>query len=270
MQIQFFRAIWGMVETSLPAQLARIRSGGFDGVEMGAPEDPHMRSELQRMLDDSGLALIVQIWTAGSSPAEHARSFDQQFRRAAELKPVWINAHTGKDHFSLEENLRLVELGRHLENELKTPVIHEVHRGRMTFSAPTTAALLVRAPYLRLTADFSHWCCVHESLLADQPERIELAIHHSAHIHARVGHAQGPQVNDPRAPEWREQLETHIGWWERIAAHQRRAGARLLTITPEFGPPDYMPTLPFTRQAVADLWEVNLYMKDLLKERLVL
>jgi hypothetical protein len=30
----------------------------------------------------------------------------------------------------------------------------------------------------------------------------------------------------------------------------------------------HMPALPYTRQPVADLWEVNLFMKDLLKERL--
>lgn len=268
MRILFFRGTWGMAESKTEDQLAKIRAGGFDGVEMGAPEDAGGRQALRRLLDDLGLDLIVQIWTAGKSPEEHLLSFESQFRRAAELKPVWVNAHTGKDYFRPDENLRLVELGRRLENETGVPVVHEVHRGRMTFSAPTTAALLHAAPDLRLTADFSHWCCVHESLLADQPEAVDLAIRRSAHIHARVGHPEGPQVNDPRAPEWSAVVETHLDWWARIVRHRREQGADTLTITPEFGPPDYLPTLPFTRQPVADLWDINIYMKDMLQERL--
>jgi len=88
------------------------------------------------------------------------------------------------------------------------------------------------------------------------------------HIHARVGHPEGPQVSDPRAPEWSDAVEAHLGWWQRVAVHQRSHGAPVLTITPEFGPPTYMPALPFTRQPVANLWEVNVYMRDLLKERI--
>jgi hypothetical protein len=41
----------------------------------------------------------------------------------------------------------------------------------------------------------------------------------------------------------------------------------ILTITPEFGPYPYMQHLPFTRMPVANQWEVNLYMKELLKKR---
>ena len=33
-----------------------------------------------------------------------------------------------------------------------------------------------------------------------------------------------------------------------------------MTFTPEFGPPGYMPTLPYTKQPVADLWELNAWM----------
>jgi sugar phosphate isomerase/epimerase len=269
MKLMFFRATWGMAETTLEMQLAKIRSGGFDGVEMGAPEDPVQRKELRRLLDAHALSLVTQIWTAGNTPAEHARSFEEQYRRAAELQPRWVNAHTGKDFFSMQENLSLVTLAESLERQVGVPIVHEVHRGRMTFSAPATEALLQAAPRLRLTADFSHWCCVHESLLADQPDRLELAIRHTNHIHARVGHPEGPQVNDPRAPEWTEAVETHLGWWRRILEHQRAQGAETLSITPEFGPPGYMPTLPFTRQPVADLWEVNVYMMQMLKEKLI-
>lgn len=31
-------------------------------------------------------------------------------------------------------------------------------------------------------------------------------------------------------------------------------------MTPEFGPDNYLHTLPFTREPVADLWEINSWM----------
>jgi hypothetical protein len=123
-------------------------------------------------------------------------------------------------------------------------------------------------PDLKLAADFSHWCCVHESLLEDQEPALASAIQRSFHLHARVGHPEGPQVSDPRAPEWQPAVEAHLAWWQRIVDHRRRDGAELLTVCPEFGPPDYMPTLPYTRQPVADLWELNCHMKRLLESRL--
>ena len=44
-------------------------------------------------------------------------------------------------------------------------------------------------------------------------------------------------------------------------------GGKVFTITPEFGPWPYMPALPFTRQPITSQWEVNVYMRDLLKKR---
>jgi sugar phosphate isomerase/epimerase len=274
LRIKYFHGLWGMSLPTLEANLRRIREAGFDGVEMGVPEEAGERRALGSLLGRLGLELIAQQWTVGSSsqPAiaapEHATSFEQQYRRAAELRPLVVNSHTGKDYYGTEENLQVFQRARRLEEELGIPVVHEVHRGRATFSTLSTAALLDRFPELRLAADFSHWCCVHESLLQDQQPLLEKAMARSFHIHARVGHPEGPQVSDPRAPEWRSALEAHLGWWQKIVDYRRREGAELLTICPEFGPPDYMPTLPYTRQPVADLLQLNCHMKELLRERL--
>ncbi len=266
--IRWFHGLWGLSLPSLEANLRRIREGGFDGVEMGVPEDGRERRELAALLPGMGLALIAQQWTRGASPEEHAESFEAQYRRAIELRPLLVNSHTGRDVFSTAENLEVFRRARRLEEELGIPVVHEVHRGRATFSTTATAALLEQMPELKLAADFSHWCCVHESLLEDQEKLLERAIERSFHIHARVGHPEGPQVSDPRAPEWQQALEAHLGWWQRIVDRRRQDNAELLPVCPEFGPPDYMPTLPYTRQPVADLWEINCHMKQLLEKRL--
>ena len=268
MRILFVRGMWGMEGPSLEGRLQAIREGGYDAVEMGVPEEAAERDALRAALRASGLALVAQQWTTGRTPEEHARSFELQYRRAAELAPLFVNSHTGRDFFSLEENLVVFRAAARQESDVGVTVLHETHRGRALFSAPATAAILRALPSLRLTADFSHWCCVHESLLDDQPEAVEAAIGASWHIHARVGHAEGPQVTHPGAPEWSGALEAHLGWWKRIAALHRDRGSPQLTVCPEFGPVPYMPTLPWTRQPVADLWQVNLFMKDLLGREL--
>ncbi len=86
------------------------------------------------------------------------------------------------------------------------------------------------------------------------------------HIHSRIGHSQGPQVNDPRAPEWQNAVKAHLAWWDTVIARKKKNGERM-TILTEFGPPDYMPTLPYTRQVVADQWAINVHVMNLLKKR---
>ena len=94
------------------------------------------------------------------------------------------------------------------------------------------------------------------------------AIAVSNHIHCRVGQPEAPQVSDPRAPEWKAALETHAVWWDTIRKRLLQANAPTLTVTCEFGPaPGYLPTLPYTNQPVASQWDINVFMKDYLKQR---
>jgi hypothetical protein len=82
-----------------------------------------------------------------------------------------------------------------------------------------------------------------------------------------VGHAQGPQVADFRAPEAQAALEAHLGWWDRIIELRRAAGAERMTLTPEFGPAPYTQTLPYTQREVSNAWELNVAMLALLRQR---
>jgi hypothetical protein len=176
-----------------------------------------------------------------------------------------MNCHAGRDIFPFEANVaifqRLIELG----TETGIPLLVETPRRRPTYSAVETRRYVEALPELRLTADFSHWMVVHETDLSDQEETLDLAIERSSHIHARVGFEEGPQVPDPRAPEWEQHVQRHLALWQRIVEARRREGAAILTITPEFGPPNYMHTHPFSNEPVADVWEINVYVKDLLE-----
>ena len=85
------------------------------------------------------------------------------------------------------------------------------------------------------------------------------------HIHARVGHAQAPSVGHPFAQEWAEALEAHRRCWRLFGLQRSAASCGPFTITPEFGPDGYLPTLPFTAQPVADLLEINAAMASWLR-----
>ena len=160
---------------------------------------------------------------AGLSP-EHKTGFEPQYERALLLKPLYLNSHTGCDHFSIKANLEIFDHANDMAKKHGVEVYHETHRGRALFSAPAAMQFLSERPRLKLVADFSHWCCVHESLLGDQPERVERAAKNAYAIHARVGHAEGPQIPDPRDPLWQPNLDAHLAWWTQIAAHRRAEG----------------------------------------------
>ena len=40
-----------------------------------------------------------------------------------------------------------------------------------------------------------------------------------------------------------------------------------MPVTTEFGPQPYMPSLPFSNKPVADQFEINCYMKDMIRKR---
>ena len=73
-------------------------------------------------------------------------------------------------------------------------------------------------------------------------------------------------MNDPRAPEWQKAFNAHVAWWDKIVEIKRQTTGRL-TMTTEFGPFPYMPTLPYTKQSVADQWAINRYMMNFWRDR---
>lgn len=199
---------------------------------------------------------------------DHLRSLESRYLRAVELDPLFVNCHTGRDHFSFRDSFKIFEKGQRLIQEHGVPIRHETHRGRALFSLPATRLFLHAIPGLQLTADFSHWVCVHESDLSDQPEDLNSAMWAAHHIHARVGFDQGPQVGDPQNPVYAPWLQLFTSWWTRIVRLRREEGLDYLTISPEFGPTPYMPLNGQSPLPVADAWEVNLWMLAYLRQEL--
>ncbi|WP_309383234.1 sugar phosphate isomerase/epimerase family protein [Cerasicoccus frondis] len=269
MKLIFTKSKWEMWDDPLETFLQRAKADGFDAVEFYLPAQPESAIEITQRVADHGLKLVAQITTEGATVAEHVATLRERFAFAVETRPLFVNSHTGSDVFCFEENCDILREACRLAEEAGLWLTHETHRGRPTSSGPQTRQFLEAIPELRLNADFSHWFCVHESDLSNQQANVELAIQRSLHIHARVGFAEGPQVPDPLAPEYREWTERHTALWMRIIEARQTANAPYLTITPEFGPPPYMPVEPFTGRPLADAWEVNVKFKDYLKSVLL-
>src|SRR5512146_2089033 len=98
-----------MTQPSLEANVRKIKEAGYDGVETAVPVDTGERQALRDLLDELGLDLIVQMYTVGKTPEEHAASFEERYWRAAELRPRMVNSHTGKDFYSTDENLLILK-----------------------------------------------------------------------------------------------------------------------------------------------------------------
>jgi sugar phosphate isomerase/epimerase len=267
-ELKILATNWGF-EGTMDAFCAKAKKEGYDGIENWWPGTEAEQTEMFDAVKKHGLDLAIIWGTDESSFAEHLANFKKTtavFAKQKIQKPVYINLHSGRDYFSFDDNKKLVEYSIALSKETGIPVYHETHRGRMMFAAHVTNEFIKKYPELKLTLDISHWCNVHESLLHDQSATVEAALQQTEHIHARVGYQEGPQVADPRAPEWKYAVDAHFAWWDKVVERKKKAGERITFLT-EFGPPLYMQTLPYTLQPLSNQWEINVYMMQLLKKR---
>ena len=267
-ELKILATNWGFNGTT-DQFCAAARKEGYDGIEIWWPDDANGQKELFAALKKHSLAVGFLCGGWQTDFKEHLDFFKKVTTAAAknsEQELLYINCHSGRDHFSFEQNSAFIQHTIELAASTGVTICHETHRSRIMFAAHITRQFAEKFPALKLTFDVSHWCNVHETMLEDQPEALKIALERTEHIHARIGHPEGPQVNDPRAPEWEKVVKQHFDWWDKVAERKKKQG-EMMTILTEFGPPDYMPTLPYTRQAVADQWGINVYMMKLLRER---
>ena len=265
-----YKTLWGAAGDGarypdLASAIPQIAEDGWDGVsaamiafqfepEIGSPD------ELASLCEQHGLGMSLMIHTFGDSPAEHARDLDDGMRRAADLGPHHVICHGGVDAWDDTTAIGFLERALDLERELGVPIAHETHRSRLLHSPWQARRLLEALPDLRVALDLSHWVVMAERLIHDQAEAITLASERAIHVDARIGHAQAPQVPDPRDPAWDVERAAFETWWDQAIRPDT-------VVVPEYGPPPYLPTVPFTGEPVADLWDIHLWAADQLRHR---
>ncbi|MCX8472498.1 MAG: sugar phosphate isomerase/epimerase [Sediminibacterium sp.] len=273
MKINYCGTFWGSEDDLPNVFVKKILDAHYDGIEINLPAaaDPFTKTfirELENVQSKiNNFTFIAQQLTApdNDTVADFIRRMEKSLLELVSYQPTFINAHTGKDYFSFDDNCKVLEAALNLSRKTGVHILHETHRGRFSFQAASLIPYLKKFPELELVGDFSHFCTVSESMLQDQKEVIEQIIPHVSHIHARVGYEQSPQVNDPFAPEWQQHFKQFEKWWQQIIDYKKEIGYTYLTITPEFGPAPYMPALPYTKQPLANQWEINFKMMQYLK-----
>jgi sugar phosphate isomerase/epimerase len=268
MEIKILCPQWGHEHLETEAFFEKVKKAGFDGVDTWLPDNKEERNRFIRLLDAYDLQMVShQHQAKGNTIDEFCRSFEYNLNISLESGPLLINSQSGRDYFTLEQQLQVLDVAENFAIKNGICVAHETHRGRIGNSPMNFRELIHRRPGLKITADFSHWVCVTESYLENFEKEVNEAITRTAHIHARVGFPEGPQIPDPRSPFWQEPVKFFLNLWDRIIDHQRLKGAAYFTITPEFGPKPYMWSSLHDNSPVASQWDINLFMKDLLLER---
>ncbi|KAB1158056.1 sugar phosphate isomerase/epimerase family protein [Flavobacterium luteum] len=275
MKIKYSFSYWGNDHLSPSQFINAIADAGFDGAELFLNPIDRTTDEfllaienIRKQKPDFYFITLQLPFPKTDTVGAHIKVMEENFRNLAELNPLFINSHTGKDYFSFDDNCRIIDAAMNFSSKNGIRILHETHRGRFSFHAASLIPYLNTFPQIELVGDFSHFCTVSESMLEDQQEIISQIIPHVAHIHARLGFEQGPQVNDPQAPEWHGHLEKFLFWWQQIITTRKVGGQSLFTISPEFGPIPYMPTLPYTQKPLSNQWDNNVFMKNYLKASL--
>jgi len=268
MEQLFFCTRWGSECLPWSAFAQKVKSAGFDGIESSLPVTISEQEDMLYALDTHSLKLIGVHWdTVTPDFNKHKEELEQRLSALVKISPQFITSHTGKDHFTFDQNVELLSLAEKISTASGVSILHETHRGKFSFAAHVTKAYLEKLPELQLTLDISHWFTVAESYLQDQKPAVDLALEHTAHIHSRVGFTQGPQVNDPRNAEGQAALQHHLTYWDQAIEFQKNRGTQQFTFTPEFGPYPYMTSKQSHPEATQHQWDINNYMKDLLKSR---
>ena len=275
MQTKFSCTYWGSEHLSPSKFITNIAAAGFEGAELFlTPPDTTtdaflLAIETIRKQNPDFYFITLQLpFPKEDKVAAHVKVMEANFTNLAALNPLFINSHTGRDYFSFDDNCRIIDAAMNFAAKNGVRILHETHRGRFSFHAASLLPYLDKFPQMELVGDFSHFCTVSESMLEGQEDIISRIIPQVSHIHARLGFEQGPQVNDPKAPEWQAHLEKFLYWWQQIITTKKTAGQSLFTISPEFGPIPYMPTAPYTQKPLSNQWDNNVFMMEYLRASL--
>lgn len=262
MQLKLIKCDWGLEHLGdMSERLKVYRDAGYDGVECA---NIGMEPEaFGALTEELGLDYVAMMF------CDDEEAFARQLAHVKQTQPILINCHPGRDYFDLDRSVRFFNDVAEQASILSAPIVFETHRTRCLYAPWQTERILNALPWLRITADFSHFTNVAENDLRKPPysDMMDIAIERTDHIHARVGSSEAPQVADPRVGTGLRWTKLFEGWWDRVIESRLKDGKAFLTINAEFGPPPYQPAKPEDDSPLADIWDVCLWVSDRFRER---
>ena len=268
MRVDMIRSLWG-VDAPLEVVLPVFANLGYRGIEVGAPLDRTEQVALRTLLGEHRLDYIAQVFSNGETVRAHLDSVRAQLDSAVACGARQITLHGWRDDSHFDDGCRFVEGILQLEQTYGIRCGHETHRSRLLFNPWSTAAYLSRYPDMHICADLSHWVVVAERLLPDCEAIISKVAERTIHLHARVGHSQGPQVIDPRLARYTQEVSAHEHWWRMIYLANQARNEVALTVTPEYGPPPYQAVDPQTNEPYQPLSDVIEWQHQRIRELFV-
>lgn len=281
-----------------PSLFESIKKEGYFGVEVIRLAWTLDQKNLVDSLNYAGLAVVCQIHTTGGflqgdeyiycgeySVEAHKADFKEQLQECAQLLSQvdaggFVNVHAGVDAWTNDEAKEFLEVCLEEIDKVDFQVTFETHRQRLFGSPFQTRELLLGgksselAP-LKLNADLSHWYCACERVFDQRQKRdatwwpivVDELAKRCYYIHARLGWAQGPQMADPSAPECQAEMNLQVEVWERLISRMKQRGPdSSCYMSPEYGPPPYMPVTPHSQEPVASLPGAVAFTKNLLEQ----
>ncbi len=281
MSVVLYRHAWGAVGPhftwqTLPDLVYAAAQEGYVGVEFpliyfeNEPDGTEVaETKFREALEETGLDFFPLIATLPKPWGDydgHLSLFRALIQRATEWGVSKASVHTGADSMDDAKAIRYYREATAIARDAGIEPLYETHRGRPMFNPWRTVKLLEALPDIWLTADFAHWMPVVDRLPHDLMDLFEICASRTKHLHARIGYDKGPQVPDPRDPVWDAYTEIHEQWWD-MCVQGAIDRDEVMTITPEFGPWNYLLNLPHTKTPIADVTEVVAWMRDRLQER---
>lgn len=247
---------------SLEQRLDLIRAAGYDGAGTLWLDRETARSTAQAARDRNlvleGLALPESV-DALLPALEWGTSFGLHHLN------VQPNVRTG----DVATAVALLEGWRRIAEQVAFPVHIETHRGRLTNDLFFTLELLRLCPWLKLTADLSHYVVGGEIGLpvdALHEAAITRVLEHAAAFHGRVATSEQVQAEIGFAQHgpWVEQFEA---WWSKGFAIWRARSEEdaELSFMTELGPRPYAVTDANGRD-LSDRWADSLAMRERVRD----
>lgn len=273
-QIKFFCPRWGSESIPWDEFLSSVKKVGYAGIEWFPFGEKCDYQEVLTLLDhyDLDFCIVMAVLQPYNGYHDYLAALENDLIQLMEIRnskkaPLFISAQTGREFFIDAEIQGCLQVCDKIQEKYNTSIYQETHRNKWSYAAHIVGPVLEKNENVQLTFDVSHWFCVSESYLEDQQKAVNEAIKHTRHIHARVGHTEGPQVWDPANEEYAEALQQHLLIWDKCVALAKQKNRDYFSFTPEFGPPPYMAKGNREISLVKEQWRLNLWMKDFLQHR---